>query len=135
MTSKAVADPNWGERNLKRRVRQQWAIKAAMVALGVAFVIGLRLLPPSGEAIRGAIAGGYVAVIAVLAWVLWRRNDEIQRRIAINAFAIMGLVCLLLMPLAGAVGPAIGVRQPFLVIYLVAVLAVPVAVVFQRLRG
>lgn len=138
MMSKAMGKDNWGERNLTRRNRLQWAIRGAAIALGLAFVVGMRALDATHAVSRetGAIiAVAFVVAVAVLGWISWQRHDEIQRRIAINAYAVMGLVCLMLMPLARGVGPLIGLSEPMLTVFLIAVLTVPISVVVQRVRG
>ncbi|MDB5679829.1 hypothetical protein [Sphingomonas bacterium] len=132
------ADNHWGERQLKRRDRQQWLLRGSLIALGIVFVIGVRSLVAAhaiGQGTTALFALAFVAIVAVVGWVSWQRQDEVRRRIAINAYAVMGLTCLMLMPLAGGIGPLLGLRQPFLVVYVIAVLTVPAVVVFQRIRG
>lgn len=138
MMSKTVGEDNWGERNLTRRNRLQWAIRGTAIALGLAFAVGMRSLDATHAVTRGTgaiIAVAFVVAIGVLGWMSWQRHDEIQRRIAINAYAIMGLVCLMLMPLARGVGPLIGLSEPMLTVFVIAVMTVPISVVVQRERG
>lgn len=138
MMSNTMGDDNWGERRLAQRNRQRWLFKGAMIAAALAFLVVTQfVLQPASrsDAAHVAAVAVFMLVVGVLGAFAWRRIDEIQRRVAVNAFAVMGFVSVMLMPIAGIAGPLIKPVDPMLLVYVVAILTIPVAVVVQRIRG
>ncbi len=132
-----MTDDHWGERNVARRDRQRWVLKGTMIAVALAFLAAaFFLLPAQGaDGAHAILMLVFMVAIAGLWLVGWRLIDEVRRRVAINAFAVMGITCLMLMPLAGVAGPLIGLTSPMMAVYIIAVLTMPVSVAVQRIRG
>lgn len=138
MTRTGMTDGNWGERRLSARARRKRAIRGVMIAAAVAFGIFAPQLIPAGPHAAGVklvLSLAYMAVIAIGAGLLWRQTDEVERRIAINAFAAMGFVTLfagIAVPLAV---PVLGIAYPLMTLWVIGLIAFGASYLTQRLRG
>jgi len=76
----------------------------------------------------------FLAVVATaFAWS-WRERDEIERQIAINSLAVVGLTSLLFVPVARMAGPVLPISDPILLAWAASAVAGPLAYLWQRLR-
>lgn len=138
MTSTGMAEENWGERRSLARGRRKGAIRGALVAAAIAFGVFARKMVPAGPhaaEVKLILSLAYMAVIAVGTGILWRQADEVERRMAVNAFAAMGFVTLfagIAVPLAV---PVLGIAYPLMTLWGIGLVALGAAWLVQRLRG
>lgn len=138
MTSTGMAEENWGERRSLARGRRKGAIRGALVAAAIAFgVFAPKMVPagPHAAEVKLILSLAYMAVIAVGTGILWRQADEVERRMAVNAFAAMGFVTLfagIAVPLAV---PVLGIAYPLMTLWGIGLVALGAAWLVQRLRG
>jgi ABC-type nickel/cobalt efflux system permease component RcnA len=125
MTSIAMSADNWGERRTeerasRRRRRARWIVGAAVAcSMGVPFLAGLidgfthgttmRELDRYYAVISAAV---FVLLAGWLAWRNWRETDEVQRQLALRAWAAMGMAALALHPLLIAAQPVLHLADP-----------------------
>lgn len=137
MTGMEMTEDNWGERSLAARKRRRAGIRGAMVLAGVAFgVFSPRFVPagPGGDVAKLWLSLVYMAVIAAGAWLLWRRTDEIERRMAVNSFAAMGFTSLFATMIVMLAAPVFGIRNPTMTIYAICLAVGGITHLLQRLR-
>ena len=132
------SEGNWGEASATRRARRRRAIRAAILALAVMFVLGVHYIPvgKGGEGPKIVALGfSFITAAALLGWMSWREADEIQRRLAVNVFAVIGGVCMFLLPVSYSAGQLLGIANPQAIILLVAIVLGLTVFVIQRFRS
>ncbi|MGO1303630.1 MAG: hypothetical protein ACTMKV_02475 [Sphingomonas parapaucimobilis] len=108
MTSTMVSgrDPRWGEsREAARAARRRKRSTVLLTAWGGILLIGALLSGFGGDlGLPGPHAFSRIAIVlifligGVLIWRNWRETDEMQRRLAIQTWAVIGLTNFLLVP-------------------------------------
>lgn len=118
MTSKTVseAQPLWGESReaarAARRTRRRILLVAAAIMLVVGlpflegFVDGLFDLPrtPTQKPLAQIAAVIILIVGGIVTWRNWHETDEMQRRLAIETWAVIGMANFVLYPLLTIIG-------------------------------
>ena len=138
MTGTGMAEGNWGERRLLARGRRKGAIRGMLAAAAIGFgVFAPKLVPagPHAAEVKLLLSLAYMALIAVGTGILWRQADEVERRIAVNSFAAMGVVtlfCGIAVPLAT---PVFGIAYPLMTMWGIGLVALSGAWLLQRLRS
>lgn len=138
MTSTDVSEGNWGERRLVARSRRRSTIRGALVAAAIAFgVFAPKLVPagPQAAEVKLILSLAYMVVIAIGTAVLWRQADEVERRIAVNSFAAMGVVTLFSGLIVMLAVPVFGIAHPLTTVWVAGLSALGIAYLVQRLRG
>lgn len=118
MTSITVSegDARWGEARAaeravrKRRRRIVLTVVALVLLVGVPFISGLidglfdiHLGPPPRQLAQ--IAGVVILIVGgIVTWRNWRETDEMQRRLAIESWAMIGLANFVLHPILTIIG-------------------------------
>lgn len=140
---------NWGERRAAERgARRRW--RAAMligvtvaIAEGVPFVSGLvdGYLDRPRMPDRPATTGEAAVVIALclsiggcIGWRTWREMDEVEKRIALNTWAAIGIVGLIAQAFLPILQPALHLADPARAAWWLSLAAGFVALVAQRVR-
>jgi len=142
---------DWGTARERQRKRRQWKwVAIAIVAVAAApilatFVMGVvegyTSVTTPDHAIRTRAHAGYVAAaIAILAAVLinyriFRAADELERRQMTDALALAGIVALVTLPILSLAAVPLGFDHPGMIGWGLAIAALVVLRIVQRLRG
>ena len=129
-----IVDDDWGARASAKRAQHRLLLKGVMIALAVGYLI-VALCASPDDGVLHVMSLALLMIVAMLGGWAWRQADEIQRRISINAFAVVGVVSLMLIPVAHIGAAMIGRPDPTLSVFLFAIISGAVSAVFQRIRG
>ena len=113
------------------------SMRGAMWAAAIAFGIFAPRLVPSGAAAaetKFLMVLVYTAVIALGSWLLWRRDDELVRRRAVNTFAAMGLTSFFLTIIVMTAVPVFNLHNPAMFVWTASLIVGGLAYLTQRLR-
>ncbi|MGE7207141.1 hypothetical protein ACQKJZ_15880 [Sphingomonas sp. NPDC019816] len=118
MTSIMVSegDARWGESREAARAARRKQRRIVLVAVAVALMVGLPFLEgfidglfhlPRASAPRPLAQITAVVILIVggiVTWRNWRETDEMQRRLAIETWAVIGLASFILHPMMAIIG-------------------------------
>lgn len=145
MTATAMVEGNWGEQRLASRAaarkRRSLVLGAALVAFALGlpfaagFVDGVRDAPKTAPPlwVDAVSLVGWVTVVTLAMVWKWRDMDEVERGHALRAFATMGLVGFLYMPVLMLAEPFLTVPHPVTIGWLIAVAAGGIPYMVRRL--
>ncbi|MEG3091097.1 hypothetical protein [Sphingomonas sp. PB1R3] len=122
MTSKTVSEAQalWGESREAARAARRTRRRMLLIAVAIMLVVGLPFLEgfidgflhrpraPLPRPMPQVAAVVMLIVAGIVTWRNWRETDEMQRRLAIETWAMIGVANFVLHPLLTIIGAQTG---------------------------